>query len=102
MVAYYPHRVASRDRFETENDAHRADDGLGSRVLNQVRQAFCGIQGHDALVQFESDRMFLKCFSCGHESPGWVLDEAPKTVTTRGEARHRVLSAHLVGIRRIA
>lgn len=102
MVTYYPRRVASRDRLETDNDANGADDGLGMRVLNQVRQSFCGLHGHDSLVQFERARMFLKCVSCGHESPGWTLDEAPPTVTIRGNARHPALSPQLVRIRRIA
>ena len=103
MVTYYPHRVASRDRFETGDDAHQADDGLGIRVLNQVRQTFCGMQGHDSLVQFERDRMFLKCVSCGHESPGWELNETPPTVVARVESRRPALvRPQLIGARRIA
>jgi hypothetical protein len=101
MVTYYPHRVASRDRFETEDDAHQADDSLGIRVLNQVRQTFCGMHGHDSLVQFERERMFLKCVSCGHESPGWALDKTPRTVKSRDD-RRPALSPRLIGVRRIA
>lgn len=102
MVTYYPHGVASRDRFGTENDAHRADDGLATRVLNQVRQTFCGMHGHDSLVQFDRDRMCLRCVSCGHESPGWALGGTPPTVKTRDDARRPALSPQLVGVRRIA
>jgi hypothetical protein len=101
MVTYYPHRVASRDSFEIDDDTHPADDGLGMRVLNQVRQTFCGMHGHDSLVQFDLDRMFLKCVSCGHESPGWALDKARPAVKTRDD-RRPALSPRLVGIRRIA
>jgi hypothetical protein len=50
---------------------------LGERVLDGLREAYCGIHGHDSLLQFEVDRMFLKCTSCGHESPGWDLNKAP-------------------------
>ena len=101
MVADYPHRVASRERFQTEDEADRADDGLGTRVLMQVRQTFCGMHGHDALVQFEQDRMFLKCVSCGHESPGWDLERTRPAIRPR-EERRPALSPRLVGVRRIA
>lgn len=102
MVTYYPHRAASRDRVETENDAQPGGRGLAMRVLNQVRQTFCGMQGHDSMVQFERDRMFLRCDSCGHESPGWTIDETPPTVKIRDDARRPARSTQLVGVRRIA
>jgi hypothetical protein len=98
MATYCPHQVASRQG----NDAHQADDGLAKRVLNQVRQSFCGMHGHDSMVQFEHERMFLRCVSCGHESPGWTLDKTPLVVKTRDNARRHALSRRLVGVRRIA
>jgi len=102
MVTYYPHRVASGERFEPDNDAHQADDGLATRVLNQVRQSLCAIHGHDSMVQFQPDRMFLRCTSCGHESAGWAIDKPEPTVKAREEARRPGLSPRLVGVRRIA
>jgi hypothetical protein len=64
---------------------------------------FCGISGHDNLLQFEQDRMFLKCTSCGYESPGWELTDTPPPVTAQGKERPRPLvRPHLVGARRIA
>ena len=100
MVTYHPHRVAPGDSLETGGDAHQVDDSLGIRVLNQVRQTFCGMHGHDSLVQFERERMFLKCVSCGYETPGWALDKTPP-VKNRDE-RRPALSPRLVGVRRIA
>ena len=35
---------------------------------------------------FEHDRMSLRCVSCGHETPGWELNEAPPTVTCAASA----------------
>ena len=103
MVTYYPHRVESRQGSETGTVTHQADDGLATRMLTQVRQTFCGMHGHDSLLQFEQDRMFLRCVSCGHESPGWSLTETPPTVTEHGDAeRHVMVRPPLVGIRRIA
>lgn len=38
-----------------------------------VRQALCGIRGHDRLLHFEEQRMSLRCVSCGHETKGWLI-----------------------------
>ena len=54
-----------------EGDAHRNDDGFGVHAILWMRQMFCGFQGHDNLMQFERERVFLRCVSCGHETPGW-------------------------------
>jgi hypothetical protein len=101
MVTNSLHPAASgRDSSPEEDGAHA--DGLGG-VIDRVRQVFCGLHGHDSMLQFEQDRMFLRCVSCGHETPGWSLDEAPPTVTVRGDARrHAIVRPHLVGARRIA
>ena len=97
-----PHQMASHvDQFEV--DAHRADDGLGTVVVARVRQVFCGMHGHDTLLQFEHDRMFLRCVSCGHESPGWALTETPPTITEQGDARrHMLVRPEFAEERRIA
>ena len=42
-------------------------------VTDKVRQFFCGLHGHDALLHFEQGRMSLQCTSCGYETPGWDL-----------------------------
>jgi hypothetical protein len=48
--------------------------------------------------------MSLRCVSCGHETPGWELNEVPPTVTVRGDARRHVIARppQLVRERRIA
>jgi hypothetical protein len=33
------------------------------------------------LLQFQADRMFLRCLSCGHESAGWELNDRRPVVT---------------------
>ncbi len=93
----------SRERLVAEAGAQRATEGVGTVVMDRVRQMFCGLHGHDNLLQFEQDRMFLKCVSCGHESPGWELTEAPPTVSATADApRHSLVRPQLVGARRIA
>jgi hypothetical protein len=102
MVTQFPPRMASQEDL-TEAGALPQDDGLGTAVVAKVKQMFCGMHGHDNLLQFERERMFLRCVSCGHESPGWELTETPPTVTEVGDAsRHAIVRQPLVGIRRIA
>lgn len=99
MAANYPHRVASDDMV----DVLQEEEGFGAGVLDRVRQMFCGMHGHDTLLQFEQDRMFLKCVSCGHETPGWELTETPPTISVVGDARRHVMARpQLVGERQIA
>ena len=63
-------------------------EDLTNRVVDRVRQMVCGLHGHDSLLQFERDRMYLRCVSCGHETPGWELkEEAPNLVSRTDAAR---------------
>lgn len=100
MVTNYPHAIAETQRADAGTS--HPESGVGARVLEKIRQVICGLHGHDNLLQFERDRMFLQCASCGHETPGWALTEAPPTVAVREEVRPAMVRAHLVGARRIA
>jgi hypothetical protein len=72
-------------------------------VVDRVRQAYCGLHGHDTLLQFAHDRMFLKCTSCGHESPGWKIAEPRSAPAATPAARRPALvRPQLVGVRRVA
>ena len=97
-----------RDSFASHRDEVRATaedgkmDGLG-RVMDRLRQLYCGLHGHDTLLHFDKDRMSLRCVSCGHETPGWELNELPPTVTARADSRrHAIARPHLISARRIA
>lgn len=64
---------------------------LWTRAARSLRSAMCGLQGHDALLQVNHGRMFLKCMSCGHETPGWTMnDRRPRQRFTGDHARHRL------------
>jgi hypothetical protein len=112
MVSRFPRFFTASQELEShgepplvsEDFTPAADaEGFGEKVLDRVREAFCGLHGHDNLLQFERDRMFLKCVSCGHESPGWELNEAPPTPLSIPETNHRPAARpHLVSDRRIA
>jgi hypothetical protein len=71
-------------------------------MVDRVRQMWCGLHGHDALLQFEQDRIFLRCVSCGHETPGWDLNEAPPIDALRTEVQRPVVQTHLISARRVA
>src|SRR4051812_30230138 len=105
MEANNLRQIASRQQVTAEPGAHREDDGVGGTLFDRVRQVFCGLHGHDSLLQFERDRLCLKCVSCGHETPGWELTETPPTVSVRGDAPRHAMAhprAQLVSARRIA
>lgn len=96
--------MVTTEGLHTANAIHvHADAGTIARVADKVRQFLCGLHGHDTLLQFEQERMYLRCVSCGHETKGWELTETPPTVTVRGDARrHAIVRPKLVTARRIA
>jgi hypothetical protein len=102
MVTNYPQSIASHESLR-KTSAPAQEEGLGVRVFDWLRQAFCSLHGHDTMLHFQQERMSLRCVSCGHETPGWALTEARPTVTIRGDARrHTIARPHLVSARRIA
>jgi hypothetical protein len=99
MVTNYPHSIAAREDVMPATN----EDRSGARVIDRFRQMLCGLHGHDTLLHFNKDRMSLRCVSCGHETPGWELNEVPPTVTAQAEARrHTISRPHLISERRIA
>ena len=107
MVTHYPRHAPSPSLSTV--DAPRAGAGVGTRVLEWIRHAYCGLHGHDAMLHFEKDRMLLQCVSCGHRTPGWELNvndmprPAAQEAMLREETRHRaVIRPHLISARRIA
>jgi hypothetical protein len=102
MVTNYPHSVASHEDVRS-NDGEAHSSNTSGRTWEWLRQTFCGLHGHDTMLHFEQERMSLRCVSCGHETPGWELNEARPTVTIRGDnRRHALVRPQLIGARRIA
>jgi hypothetical protein len=104
MVTHDPHHMASNEELSSSaGDAQGAGNGYATRVFSWLRQSYCGLSGHDALLQFKRDRIFLQCVSCGHETPGWELGQTARPISVRGSDARRVLRRpHLVSERRIA
>jgi hypothetical protein len=64
---------------------------LLSRATRSIQIALCGLQGHDPLLQVSEGRMFLRCTSCGHETPGWTTSpRAPRLRYSGDDSRHRL------------
>jgi len=98
-----PHRSRIVSLEAAPEDQAGSDGTFRTRVLDSMRQALCGLHGHDNLLQFEEYRVFLRCASCGHESPGWELGRARPAVRLAGDAHRHVLARpELIGVRRIA
>jgi hypothetical protein len=102
MVTNYPPSFASREGRRAVSEQMQ-EEGLGGRMMDWLRQTFCSMHGHDTMLHFQQGRMSLRCVSCGHETPGWSLNEAKPTITIRGDARRLAIQRpHLVATRRIA
>ena len=100
MVSSFPRLFAVPD---APTEPTPRAEGFGERVLAGIREAFCGLHGHDSMLRFEQERLCLKCVSCGHESPGWELNETPPTLVAAADNQQRALvRSQLIGERRIA
>ena len=94
MASHYQDIMATPVTASSE-PAHAR--GLWARALDQLQTAVCRLHGHDPMLQFERGRMFLRCTSCGHQTPGW--DTAGRRPRPRfsGDARRHQLRHHTVG-----
>lgn len=54
-----------------------------------LRPNSCWLHGHDQILQFADDRLFLKCQSCARESPGWQIELSRRVKGLRRLARFR-------------
>jgi hypothetical protein len=64
-----------------------------SRASQTVSSTVCGLSGHDPLLQVEDGRMFLRCSTCGYESPGWTTSaRGPRQRFSGDRERHRLHS----------
>lgn len=81
--------IAARLATVTPASAHLR--GLWTRAVGQFQSAVCGLHGHDPLLHFEQGRMFLRCTSCGHETPGWDTGERrPRPRFSGDPLRHQL------------
>ena len=74
--------------------------GVVEWMLKRIQSIVCGLHGHDSVLQYERNRMFLRCTSCGHETPGWEV-EPGGFVMRRSEPRQARASEFEI-VRKIA
>src|SRR5438552_9350624 len=78
-------------------------EGFRGRVMDRVRQMFCGLQGHDNMLQYEHEHLYLRCTSCGHQTPGWRLNDLHPVRPLRNDGSSRTLvRPQLDSVRRVA
>jgi hypothetical protein len=64
---------------------------LWDRTSRSIQSAVCGLHGHDPLLQVEGPRLFLRCTTCGYETPGWTTAERRPRLRFEGDQhRHRL------------
>jgi hypothetical protein len=67
---------------------------IGFRSFAQLlRRALCAVSGHHAFLQFERNRLSLRCAVCGHETKGWTIGDIPMradAADVRGPGRGEV------------
>ncbi len=59
-----------------------------ARVWRRIQYALCSLHGHDPLLHYDQNRIYLRCASCGYESPGWDLDQRRPRVRFHGDPQH--------------
>ncbi len=86
MVTNYPQEVVTQGVGTTTAEPY-ATRAL-SRLWKRVQFALCSLHGHDPLLHYDENRIYLRCASCGHETPGWELDQRRPRVRFHGDPKH--------------
>ena len=87
MVTNCPQEIAT----QPVRAGSTAQDNALARAWRRLQTLLCGLHGHDPLLHFDNNRMYLRCASCGHETPGWELDQRRPRMRFRGDPRRQVL-----------
>ena len=102
MITNAPNHV-----FLAESAMPAADvrsQGFVAWFLAWFQEALCALHGHDPILQYERNRIFLRCTSCGHETPGWEVAANTTMVRHRPMETRKTLasSGDLAVARKIA
>jgi hypothetical protein len=92
MVTNYPQRLTATPALEA-----RGADTVTTRAIGRLGQFLCGLRGHDSVLHFESNRVMMRCTSCGHDSPGWeITGRGPRQRFEGDHRRHMLVPQRLV------
>lgn len=65
---------------------------LTGHLMESLRRLICALRGHEDYLQFDKNRVYLQCISCGHESPGWTV--AARRPVLRFQSRRASTASH--------
>ena len=99
MVTNYPQQLTASRR--TGVGATQQEPSFVGRLMDSIRQALCGLRGHDSVLHFEEKRVLLRCTSCGYDSPGWDIGHTRPRVVFEGDAERHLIRPNAV-LRRTA
>jgi hypothetical protein len=99
MVTNYPQQLTAATTVA--HDPVR-DTGLMTRAIGRFGQLLCGMRGHDSVLHFEANRVMMRCTSCGHDSPGWEINERAPRHRFDGDARRHALNQPRLVLKRSA
>lgn len=89
MVTNYPQRLTATTEVGSRA---RTDDAVGTRILGRIGQMICGLRGHDSVLHFETNRVMMRCTTCGHDTPGWEIGGRGPRKRFEGDARRHLLA----------
>jgi len=98
MINAPDHTLAARSFLPA--DTGERTSGALERLLKRIQGVMCGLHGHDSVLQYERNRMFLQCTSCGHETPGWEVTPGAFQMRRADPKPARALTSDLGIVRR--
>jgi hypothetical protein len=99
MVTNYPQQLTADAHAESRKTS---DASFVARAVGRIGQVICGISGHDAVMHFEGKRVMMRCTSCGHDSPGWEIEDRAPRLRYEGDADRHTLAPARVKLRKTA
>jgi hypothetical protein len=97
MVTNYPQQLAAAAGVTFERTG-----SMVARGMVRLGQMLCGLRGHDAVLNFSTNKVLMRCTSCGHESPGWEIGGRGPRRRFEGDARRHLLSTQRLVLRKSA
>ncbi len=91
MVTNYPQEIVTQPVSTAVVDTASARPF--ARVWRRIQYALCSLHGHDPLLHYDQNRIYLRCASCGHETPGWELDERRPRIRFQGDPQHHYVTS---------
>jgi hypothetical protein len=64
-------------------------------AVDRLVCALCGLRGHAMVRHFEPARMSLVCLSCGHNTPGWTMQQHSTVYESRSPTARSVKTPYV-------